>query len=345
VSSALPSLSVVLPVYNEPYWVVRTVADVVETMTASPFEDVEVVIVDDGSEEATRIVLAQLETPFPLRVLRQANAGRFRARAAGIEAARGELVLLLDSRVSLERDALPFIGRTLLETPSARVWNGHVEPEPVNLFARFWRVPPAIFWRRYLSNPRTTSFGLDEFDWFPKGTGCFLAPRRLFLEALEEFSTLYEDARHANDDTLLLRSIASRERIHISPGFAGVYRARTSWLSFLRHAFHRGTVFFDAFARPGTRFFPFLAAFFPLSAACAVQTLRRPRAALALGASVPALAAAAALGVRRPLREVVAFATLAPVFTVAYAAGIWRGGALAARARVRRRREAAEPQR
>ena len=133
----LPSLSIVIPVFNEPEWIGRVVGEAVVAQQASGFADAEVVIVDDGSDAPTRAALAALDVPLPLRVIRQDNAGRFAARRTGIEAARGDLVLLLDSRVSLHPDALAFVAGTIRdgELPA---WNGHVEIElEGNAFARF----------------------------------------------------------------------------------------------------------------------------------------------------------------------------------------------------------------
>ena len=53
-----PSLSVVIPVYNERRWIGTVVEDVVTAVRAAPFPDPEIVIVDDGSDEETRRALA-----------------------------------------------------------------------------------------------------------------------------------------------------------------------------------------------------------------------------------------------------------------------------------------------
>jgi glycosyltransferase involved in cell wall biosynthesis len=338
--TAPPSLSVVVPVFNEPYWIGRMVESAVAAIGESSFADVEFVVVDDGSDAETRKALDSLDVPFPLRVIRQQNAGRFRARAQGIRAARNDLVLLLDSRVLLDRDACTFLAGHLNSDEARLVWNGHVEPAPdSNVFGRFWAALPAIFWGRYLRKPETTSYGLDEFDWFPKGTGCFVAPRALLLEALEEFSSLFDDSRHASDDTQLIRSIAARTRINISPGFSGVYVARSSPSAFFRHAYHRGIHFVDSYGRPGTRFFPTVVAFFPASVLGGLLLLARPRLGL-LALAAPPIAGGLAVAARRPTRDAVAFGLLALPFTATYGAGIWRGGVLALTSRVRRRRDA-----
>jgi len=331
-------LSIVIPVYNEPQWIGPVVDDLVSAVSHAEFEDVELIIVDDGSDTSTQTALGSLSTPFPMRVLRQANSGRFAARRAGIEAANGELVLLLDARVSIAPDALEFVAARLNGTERLPIWNAHVNVDlHRNPFGRFWSVIEFLAFRDYLGNPRTTSYGLEDFDRYPKGTTCFLAPRELLLDAMSGFRSYYEDTRDANDDTPVIRSLAARQRINISPGFSCLYRPRNSWRPFVRHAYHRGVVFVDGYGRPGTRFFAVIVAFYPLSAISVALAVRHPRRALPAIATAPLAGAAAGLGLRRPRADTAALATVGPLWLCAFAAGMWRGLWLALRARLRPR--------
>jgi glycosyltransferase involved in cell wall biosynthesis len=323
--SALPGLSIVMPVYNEPEWTPVAVRDAVEAQQRSGFADAEIILVDDGSDEPTRRALDAIEAPIDVRVLHQENQGRFGARRTGIRAARHELVLLVDARVSLRPDALRFVSDRLRDGEALPAWNGHIDVEVEgNAYARFWNVLTDAAFAEYFSNPRTTSFGLEEFDRFPKGTTAFLAPRDVLLDAIDAFGSMYADAHDANDDTTVIRHIAERQRINISPGFSASYRGRRSLRDFLRHARHRGTVFLDGYGRPGTRFFPIIAAFFPISASSVLVLARRPRLGLA-ALALPAVWAGVGVKLRRPAADVAALAALGPAWLVAYAAGMWRG--------------------
>lgn len=326
----LPSLSIVIPVFDEPDWIGRTVAAAAAAAESSDFGDTEIVVVDDGSAPATGAALAALEPAVPLRVLRHENRGRFLARKTGIEAARGDLVLLLDARVSLAPDALRFVGDEVAQ--GRRVWNGHCMIDSSSgPYARFWDVLTRAAFPEYLADPRPVAFGVEEYDRFPKGTGHFLAPRAQLLEAIEGFSSHYADLRFVSDDTHLLRTIAAQEPINLAPGFASTYHSRTSLGPFLRHAAHRGTTFVDSFGRPGTRFFGLVVAAPPLSLLGALIALRAPRAGLAVTATLAAAGTGFALRVGRPRREAAGFGALVPPFAVAWTAGIWRGAWLALR--------------
>jgi glycosyltransferase involved in cell wall biosynthesis len=324
--SVPPSLSIVIPVYNEPRWIQVAVSDAVNALERSSFIDPEFVIVDDGSSAATQDALARLTIPFDKRVIRQENKGRFLARRAGIEAARGELVLLVDARVSLQPDSLSFICAQLERDHALPIWNAHCDIDlRGNPYARFWNTLTEVAYRDYCANPRTLSYGIEEFDRYPKGTTCFLAPRDALLHAIENFHSHYADPRDSADDTSLIRILAARQDINISPGFACVYRSRDSFGQFLKAAFRRGKHFVDGWAKPGGRFFAVIVAFYPLSALASLLALRRPRLAAKMALAAPAGAIAGGAALRRSRADCAALGLLGPAWFILYGAGMWHG--------------------
>jgi glycosyltransferase involved in cell wall biosynthesis len=323
-------LTVVIPVHDEAPHLPHTLEALAAAASGSGF-DVDVVVVDDGSTDGSgEVARAATDGRVALRVLAQPNRGRFLARVAGVEAATADDVLLLDARVRLTPGALAFVHERV--SHGERVWNGHVHVDVAgNPYGAFGNVLVELAWRAYFADPRTTSYGLDDFDRYPKGTTCFLAPRELLLAAFASFSTRYDDARHANDDTPVLRALAARERIHLSPSFSCTYTPRATFGSFLRHSLHRGVVFLDGHGRRESRFFPAVVAFFPVSAALAAAAVRRPAVVPAVAAATGAAAAAAAAAAGRTRFEVASFGGLAPVYAAAHGLGMWRGALLALR--------------
>jgi glycosyltransferase involved in cell wall biosynthesis len=326
-------LSVVMPVHNEAEHLPATVDALVAAVEQSGFESVDVVLVDDGSTDGSAAVFEQvLSQRLPLRVVSQPNRGRLHARLAGLDAATGDWLLFLDGRSRLQPGSLAFVRERLGH--DELVWNAHVHiGTDGNPFGVFWDVLVHLAWGEYFSNPRTTSFDDATFDRFPKGTTGFLAPRLLLVEALAAFETRYRDLRFANDDTVFIRWISRRERIHISPRYACEYTARGDLRSFLRHAYHRGTVFLDGHGRSEARLFPAVVAFYPVSAALAVATLRRPSLAPVAGMLCALVATTVARRRGRSQRDAVSFGALAPLYAVAHGAGMWRGLAMAIRDR------------
>lgn len=91
-----PELSVIIPVHNLPALVaeaVRSARAAAEGLTS------EVIVVDDASDEATATALRELRTAGEIDQLLTlaANGGPSAARNAGIRAARGEFIGLLDA--------------------------------------------------------------------------------------------------------------------------------------------------------------------------------------------------------------------------------------------------------
>jgi glycosyltransferase involved in cell wall biosynthesis len=328
------SLSVVIPAFNEAEHLAATIAALLDAVQRG-WPDAELIVVDDGSTDGTpAVAAAAVDGRIPVEVLTQRNSGRLQARRAGLAATNGEFVLLLDARVTLLPDALAFV-RGRLENGET-VWNGHVHVAADNALGTFWRLLAELAWRDYFDDPRTTSFGEEDFDRFPKGTTCFLAPRRVLEEAFEKFSTRYEDLRLANDDTTILRHLARDHRINISPRFACIYASRTDTAQFFRHAVHRGIVFLDGHATPQSRFFPGVVAFFPVSAGLLVASRRRP--ALLPLAAIGCGVAAATYGViaRRSASEVRALLQVTPLYAVGHALGMWEGLGQLVRGRLRK---------
>jgi GT2 family glycosyltransferase len=94
-------LSVVIPTYSEPERLLAALQSL--ALQDYPSQALEVLVVDDASPAFDPAPLQSTAWPFSLRVLRHAaNQGRARTRNTGIRAAQGEIVLFLDSDMTVE---------------------------------------------------------------------------------------------------------------------------------------------------------------------------------------------------------------------------------------------------
>ncbi len=89
--SPVPRVSVIIPTFNRAH----CIAGSIESVLAQSFQDLEVIVVDDGSTDDTPIVLARFGNR--IRVIRQENGGVSAARNAGIRVARADWIAFQDS--------------------------------------------------------------------------------------------------------------------------------------------------------------------------------------------------------------------------------------------------------
>ena len=328
-----PTLSFVVICHNAAGLIETTLERLCVAIDRAEWPGIELVVVDDGSTDDTAALVQQFAsgTDVPILLESQSNQGRLAASRRGVELARGELVSFIGERVFMHPDALVNLARLIEEHPDARVWNCHIEiPRDDNPQAQFWYVLTYLGWRRYLAKPRLVSFGTEDFDFYPKGTGGFICPRGLLLEGYSQLASLYEDEKNASDDTALIRWVAARERIWMSPEYAADYVSRSDMSDFVRHSFQRGTLLLDSYLHPGTRLYRPLIAYFVASPFALLAVWRWPR--LLLAAPLGLFGAGAFLrraGVSKS--DVRGFSVLAPVFGVVFSAGMWRGIAAVAR--------------
>lgn len=110
--STSPKVTIVIAAYNAEKFIRSTL----ESAVAQSLENIELIVVDDGSTDRTQEILAA----FPDRrliVLRQENSGVSAARNAGLAAARAPYIFFLDADDILLRDALLRMVATLDQMP------------------------------------------------------------------------------------------------------------------------------------------------------------------------------------------------------------------------------------
>lgn len=319
------SLSVVIPAYNSEKWISPTLEYLNKALKQSRWRNIEIIVVDDGSKDKTTKIAKSVRIDYPVKVLRQRNAGRLIAREKGILRAKGYYCLLLDSRIVISPKALSYLQSQMAKNPKAVVWNGHVNMDREgNPFARFWYAITFLAWRRYMKNPRLIHYGEKDFDYYPKGTTGFFAPRAYLLEAYKQFKTSYDDPKHANDDTSLLRYITKFTDIYMSPGYSLTYISRSTLRAFIPHTLHRGVVFIDGHFHRGSRYFYATLMYLLLAPIMLVLVILMPELLfLAAPLLLSVFLFAKMLGAETA--DAAALAYVMPVFAFFYTAGLYKG--------------------
>lgn len=107
----MPNLSLIVPVYNEEENLPLLIEAIQKSLAPSP-HTWEVVLVDDGSQDGSLDVLTQLaeKDSEHVRVLSfRRNFGQTAAIAAGLDYARGEIIVLLDADMQNDPADIPMM--------------------------------------------------------------------------------------------------------------------------------------------------------------------------------------------------------------------------------------------
>jgi glycosyltransferase involved in cell wall biosynthesis len=104
-------LTIVMPVYNEAARVAKAVKQVLEVDFPCEYE---LVIVDDGSTDATPAILDALDDPH-IRVFHQRNQGKGAAVRTGALKARGDSMVILDADLEYDPRDIPRLLEPVLD--------------------------------------------------------------------------------------------------------------------------------------------------------------------------------------------------------------------------------------
>lgn len=112
-----PKISVIVPVYGVQAYLDRCVSSICK----QTFEDLEVILVDDGSpDDCPAMCDAWAGRDLRIRVIHQKNAGAAAARNCGLDHARGQYYSFVDSDDYIEPDMLETLVKAL-ETEQAQM--------------------------------------------------------------------------------------------------------------------------------------------------------------------------------------------------------------------------------
>ena len=126
----MPQVSIIVPIYN----VERYLSYCLDTLRAQTLRDIEIICVNDGStDHSAAIVDAHASLDERIRIIDKPNGGLSSARNAGIEAARGTILMFVDSDDFLAEEACETVAAAF-ESNDADVvtFGAHCIPQKTN---------------------------------------------------------------------------------------------------------------------------------------------------------------------------------------------------------------------
>src|SRR2546429_6587023 len=206
-----PRVSVVVCTYNGG----RVIRDCLEGLRNLDYPDFEVIVVNDGSTDATAVVLRE----YDFRVITTENHGLGSARNTGMEAATGEIVAYLDDDAYPDPHWLAYLSATFCSTTHAAVGGPNIAPPGDGWIAECVANAPG--------NPAHVLVSDREAEHIP---GCNMAVRKASLHAVGGFDPQF---RVAGDDVDLCWRLRERgETLGFSPGAMVWHHRRNSVRTF-----------------------------------------------------------------------------------------------------------------
>lgn len=128
-----PSVTVVVPAYNEEKVIVRTV----ESILQSNYENFIVLVIDDGSRDKTHTVVRKTFAGNPkVRIHRQNNGGKWQASNHALLRVESEFVVAVDADTLVDPDAIRYLVQKLSDPEVAAVAGNVKVGNALNLLTR-----------------------------------------------------------------------------------------------------------------------------------------------------------------------------------------------------------------
>jgi glycosyltransferase involved in cell wall biosynthesis len=162
-TTSRPRLSVVTPCFNEQGNLSELYRRVTDACRASVGDDYEIVLIDDGSSDATRPIIRDLseKDPHVVGVLLSRNHGHQLALSAGLHVCRGQRVLIIDGDLQDPPELLSDMMALMDREKADVVYGQRDERQGESAFKKF----TASMFYRLLNSLTDTKIPVDTGDF------------------------------------------------------------------------------------------------------------------------------------------------------------------------------------
>jgi len=127
-------LSIIIPCYNES----NTILALIQAVKASPVMDKEVIVVDDGSRDGTRDILASLVDPEVKIIFHAENQGKGSALRTGFSVATGDICIVQDADLEYDPQEFPIVIQPILDGKADVVFGSRFQSGRPHRVVYFW---------------------------------------------------------------------------------------------------------------------------------------------------------------------------------------------------------------
>lgn len=127
-------LSIIIPCYNER----DTILALIQSVKASPVRDKEIIVVDDGSKDGTRVILESLIDPEVKILFHEVNQGKGSALRTGFSVATGDICIVQDADLEYDPQEFPIMIQPILEGKADVVFGSRFQSGRPHRVVYFW---------------------------------------------------------------------------------------------------------------------------------------------------------------------------------------------------------------
>lgn len=117
----MPKVSIIIPVYN----VEKYIARCIESVLNQTFNDFELILINDGSKDKSLEIMNNYKNDNRVIIIDQKNMGPAKTRNKGIEEAKGEYIMFIDSDDYIDKDYIEKYTDALKEDDYDLVMGGY----------------------------------------------------------------------------------------------------------------------------------------------------------------------------------------------------------------------------
>ena len=138
----MTKVSVIIPMYNEERYIWRCL----ESLKEQTFKDFEVILIDDGSKDATIKIAESFKNDFKLTILEQKHWWPWKARNRWAKEAKWDILIFVDADMYFDKNYIKYLIQPILDWKE--IWTWH------------WT---ELVWN--LENPIATAYWAVRFTW------------------------------------------------------------------------------------------------------------------------------------------------------------------------------------